>query len=247
MEIFCFVVGRALRHHCFMFHLSPRHDDVELIYPLWAIRDGERVTLVDTGFDADVANARAVGDYCDPDELLGAVDIDPRAVETVIVSHLHYDHFGSPERYPRARFVIQNADIAYFTGIGAAHPAAALTDRPSIDALADLLQAGRVRLVEGDAQINGVQLLHVGGHTPGSQLTLIPRPSEPVLLACDASHFYANCETSTPTAIIHSYEAYQAGFERIRAQSGARWYPGHDPEMLARLEPVTDRVFRVPG
>jgi glyoxylase-like metal-dependent hydrolase (beta-lactamase superfamily II) len=225
-----------------MFHLSPRHDDIELIYPLWVIRRGPRVTLVDTGFTAPVATARGIVDYRDPQELLGVLGIEPRDVETVVVSHLHYDHFGLPERFTRARFVIQEADIAYFTGAGAGYPAAALADTESLAALERLIAAGRVQRVRGDRVVDGLQLLHVGGHTPGSQLTLVPGG---ILLACDASHFYANCETATPTAIIHSYDAYQGGFARIRAH-GERWFPGHDPRMLERLEPVAANVYRVP-
>ena len=229
-----------------MFHLSPRHDEVELVYPLWAICDGEHVTLVDTGFAAEVARERHVGDHRDAVALLGAIGIAPEAVETVVLSHLHYDHFGMPQRYPQARFAVQRADVAYFAGAGAAHPAAAIADRASVAQLPELERAGRVQLLDGDAEVAGLKLLHVGGHTPGSQLTLVPRPGSPVLLACDASHFRANCETATPTAIIHSYDAYQYGFTRIRAQAGARWFPGHDPAMLAQLEPVADSVWRVP-
>lgn len=244
-EVFCLVVGRALRHHCTMFHLSSRHDEIELIYPVWAIRRGRAVTLVDTGFSEQVAAGRMVVDYRDPVALLEAIAIPVRDVDTVIVSHLHYDHFGAPDRFPNATFVIQAADVAYFLGAGRMHPAAALADGPSLDALEALVRAGRVRLVDGDARARGVELLHVGGHTPGSQLTLVPMAGGNVLLACDASHFYDNCGTSTPTAIIHSYEAYQSGFERIR-RTATRWFPGHDPTMLERLEPVAERVYRVP-
>ena len=243
-EVFCLVVGRSRRHHCFMFHLSPRHDDVELIYPLWVIRRGIRVTLVDTGFSAPVAAARGIVAYHDPDTLLAALGIAPKDVGTIVVSHLHYDHFGLPERFARARFVIQDADVAYFTGAGAAFPAAALVDTASIAALERLIAAGRVQRLQGDASVDGLELLHVGGHTPGSQLTLVPTAGAPILLACDASHFYANCETATPTAIIHSYDAYQNGFARIRANAG-RWFPGHDPQMLEHLERVAENIYRV--
>jgi glyoxylase-like metal-dependent hydrolase (beta-lactamase superfamily II) len=243
-EVFCLIVGRSQRHHCFMFHLSPRHDDVELIYPLWVIRRGGRVALVDTGFAADVAAARGVVAYREPAELLAALEIDPRAVDTVIVSHLHYDHFGLPERFAKATFAIQRADIDYFTSTGVAHPATSLADPASIAAASKLVRDGRVAVLDGDATVDGLELLHVGGHTPGMQLTRVPTTGAPLLLACDASHFYANCETATPTAIIHSYEGYQNGFARIRAH-GSRWFPGHDPKMLDRLEPVATNVYRV--
>lgn len=245
-EVYCLIVGRSKRHHCFMFHLSPRHDDVDLIYPLWAIRRGRHVTLVDTGFAADVAAARGIVAYHDPAVLLAALGIVPNDVGTVVVSHLHYDHFGLPERFANARFIVQAADIDYFRGSGIGHPAAALADAASLAALDRLIGAGRVQRISGDTDLDGLRLLHVGGHTPGSQLTLVPGGAAPIMLACDASHFYANCETATPTAIIHSYEGYQNGFARIRAHAG-RWFPGHDPTLLERLDPVAENVYRVPA
>jgi len=245
-EVFCLIVGRSKRHHCFMFHLSPRHDDVDLIYPLWVVRRGQHVALVDTGFAADVAAQRGIVAYRDPDALLAELGIDPRAVDTVVVSHLHYDHFGLPERFTRATFAIQRADVAYFTQTGVRHPATALADPPSVAAVSKLIRDRRVTLLDGDAVVDGLELLHVGGHTPGMQLTRVPTAGAPLLLACDASHFYANCETSTPTAIIHSYDGYQSGFARIRAH-GSRWFPGHDPAMLDRLEPIATDVYRVPA
>jgi glyoxylase-like metal-dependent hydrolase (beta-lactamase superfamily II) len=245
-EVYCLIVGRSRRHHCFMFHLSPRHDDIELIYPLWVIRRGRRVTLVDTGFAAGVASARGIVAYRDPDVLLASLGIAPGDVETVVVSHLHYDHFGLPDRFANARFVVQDADIAYFRGTGIGHPASALADDASLEALDRLIDAGRVQRIDGDTDVDGLRLLHAGGHTPGSQLTLVPGLGTPIMLACDASHFYANCETATPTAIIHTYEGYQNGFARIRAHGG-RWFPGHDPKMLERLDLVTENVYRVPA
>ena len=44
------------------------------------------------------------------------LDIDANAVEDVILTHLHYDHVGNFDRFPKARFHLQERELAYATG-----------------------------------------------------------------------------------------------------------------------------------
>jgi glyoxylase-like metal-dependent hydrolase (beta-lactamase superfamily II) len=228
-----------------MFHLSPSHDTVGLIYPFWILRGPRRVTLIDTGFSAAAAAQRAINDYRDPTGLLAQVGIDPADVEQVVVSHLHFDHFGVPERFPNARFVVQHDDVAYFSGAGATHPAGRLADPPSIAALAELRHAGRLELLDGDKALgDGLSVVRVGGHTPGSQVIVLERDGGQIVFACDASHLYANVQARTPSAIIYRYDEYQRGFAAIeRLATGGRWFPGHDPTMLTHLTPLSESVY----
>jgi glyoxylase-like metal-dependent hydrolase (beta-lactamase superfamily II) len=248
-EIFAAIVGRAERSRCLMFHLSPAHDAVGLIYPFWILRGPKRVTLIDTGFSAAAAAQRGIGDYHDPTALLAEVGVDPADVEQILVSHLHFDHFCAPERFPNARFVIQHDDVAYFSGAGTAHPAGRLADPPSIAALAELRRDGRVELLDGDKALgDGVSVVRVGGHTPGSQVIVLEREGGRIVFACDASHMYGNLQTRTPSAIIYRYDDYQRGFAAIeRLATGGRWFPGHDPEILTHLTPVGESVYALRG
>ncbi|GAC1594906.1 MAG: N-acyl homoserine lactonase family protein [Candidatus Velthaea sp.] len=245
VEIYAAIVGRSNRHHCFMFHLSPRHDDIELIYPFWILRAGPRITLIDTGFSRPVAQARGIFDYRDPTALLAELGIAPGDVQSVILSHLHYDHFESPERFPNARFVVQRDDVAYFSGPGKTHPAGALADSSSIAQLEGLRREGRLDVLDGDTTLgNGLGVVRIGGHTPGSQVTVVESRNGPVVFACDGSHFFANAQTRTPSAIIYRYDEYQRGFLSIeRLAAGGRWCPGHDPAMLAELAPVGEGIY----
>lgn len=246
VDVYAAIVGRADRSRCLMFHLSPAHDSVGLIYPFWILRGPRRVTLIDTGFSGEAATQRAIDDYRDPTALLAEVGIVPAEIGRIVVSHLHWDHFGVPERFPNARFVVQHDDVAYFSGAGATHPAGRLADPPSIAALGELRRAGRVELLDGDKVLgDGVSVVRVGGHTPGSQVIVLERHGgKHIVFACDASHLYANLETRTPTAIIYRYDEYQRGFAAIeRLAAGGRWFPGHDPEILTRLTPVGESVY----
>jgi glyoxylase-like metal-dependent hydrolase (beta-lactamase superfamily II) len=58
----------------------------------------------------------------------------------------------------------------------------------------------------------------------------------PVVLASDATHFYANLQEDRPFAIVHSLPGMYAAFDRVRALAGGdddRIVPGHDPLVLA--------------
>jgi glyoxylase-like metal-dependent hydrolase (beta-lactamase superfamily II) len=57
-----------------------------------------------------------------------------------------------------------------------------------------------------------------------------------VVLASDASHFYANMEQVRPFPIVWSVAEMVEGYARLRAlaASPAHIVPGHDPLVMAR-------------
>jgi hypothetical protein len=65
----------------------------------------------------------------------------------------------------------------------------------------------------------------------------------PVLLASDASHFYANLEQDRPFAIVHSLPGMYGAFDRVHELAGASEppalvVPGHDPLVMERHPPA---------
>ena len=247
MEIYACIVGRSKRPYYYMFNLASRTDEIELVYPFWVIKDNGRVILIDTGISDAMVAEKGILDYRSPDALMQKVGVDPKDLKTIVISHLHYDHFTVPERFPNAVFYIQRDDMDYFTGRGKDHPAFKSADPAAIAQIAKLRASGNIKELSGDfALAPSIKLVHVGGHTPGHQITVVDLDGKPTVFACDASHFYANLQTRTPTSIIHNYDNYQTGFSTISAlANGGRWFPGHDPAILERLEKVDDRIYRV--
>lgn len=246
-RVYACVIGDKIVPGHRMFHLAHDRDDVRLLYPFWALIYPDHVTLIDIGFPAGYGTSRGIDHAVEPESLLADLDIAPADVTTVIVSHLHFDHFTQPARFPNAHFFVQREDFDYFGGRGRHHPIASIADFDSVDALPELIAAGRVTMLDGDSEIEaGVRVVLVGGHTPGSQITVVDTESGPLVFACDASHFYENLSTRTTSAIYHNYDRYQQGFRAIEtAGSNGRWFPGHDPLMLEGLERMSEGVYRV--
>ena len=94
---------------------DPHDAPMPMDYFVWLARGAERSFVVDTGFGAEVA-ARAAARCCALRSRGCLLDVDANAVQDVVITHLHYDHVGTFERFPAARFHLQDDEMAYATG-----------------------------------------------------------------------------------------------------------------------------------
>jgi glyoxylase-like metal-dependent hydrolase (beta-lactamase superfamily II) len=95
---------------------DPHEAASPLDYFVWVAKSAEKTFVIDTGFGPEAAKARGRQLLRLPAEALAAVGIDAGKVEDVILTHLHYDHAGTLNAFPRARFHVQDAEPAYATG-----------------------------------------------------------------------------------------------------------------------------------
>jgi glyoxylase-like metal-dependent hydrolase (beta-lactamase superfamily II) len=94
-----------------------------------------------------------------------------------------------------------------------------------------------VRFHQGDSELApGVSLHLIGGHTLGMQAVRVETRRGAIVLASDASHFYANMEQARPFPIVWSVADMVDGYRRLRelAESPAHIVPGHDPLVMER-------------
>jgi glyoxylase-like metal-dependent hydrolase (beta-lactamase superfamily II) len=94
-----------------------------------------------------------------------------------------------------------------------------------------------VRFHDGDVELfPGISLHLIGGHTMGLQVVRVATRRGWVVLASDASHFYANMEQIRPFPIVWSVADMVDGYAKLRslADSPAHIIPGHDPLVMQR-------------
>ena len=213
------------------------HDTpMPLDYFVWAIRGNGRTFILDTGFDAAMGAKRKREFLRSPGEGLRCIGIDPDAIEDVIVSHMHYDHCGNYGLFPRARYHLQDAEMAYATGRCMCHPAMRVPfELDDVLAMVTKVFADRVAFHDGDREIApGITVHRVGGHSKGLQVLRVWTRRGWMVLASDASHFYANMETGRPFHLLHSLEDTLEGYRRCYdlASERAGVMPGHDPKVF---------------
>lgn len=217
---------------------DPHDGPMPLDYFVWLIRGQGREIVVDTGFNAAVAAKRGRRITLPVEEGLRLMQVDVAGVRDVVITHLHYDHVGNFDLFPQATFHLQDLEMQYATGrcmtVDAMRHAYELED---VVGMVRRVYAGRVKFHDGDGELApGVTVHHVGGHTMGLQIVRVATRRGWVVLASDASHFYANMEQSRPFPIVYNVGDMVEGWHRAQAlaQSPAHVIPGHDPLVMAR-------------
>lgn len=202
-------------------------------YFIWVLRQGSRVILVDTGYDAEEAASRDRPIRMDPREALAPLGIAPEAVEQVIVTHLHYDHAGGLHLFPNATLHLQAAEMAYATGPCMCHGVLKMPFTAGhICEAVQRLYSGRLTFYEGDGEVaDGVTVHCIGGHSRGLQCVRVRTKAGWLVLASDATHYYENVFQRKPFPIVVDLQNMLDGFTRLEtlASTRALIVPGHDP------------------
>jgi glyoxylase-like metal-dependent hydrolase (beta-lactamase superfamily II) len=218
-------------------HESPMPMD----FFVWVVQGGGRTILVDSGFDHKEAAKRGRVITYPVAEGLQALGIQPDRIDDVILTHLHWDHAGNHDICPQARYHVQDREMAFCTGRCMCH---GFVRRPY--SLVDVTAMLR-RVYDGNVQFHdnvghvapGVSVHLTGGHSAGLQVVRVKTANGWLVLASDASHYYANLEQSRPFPLLTDTVEMFKGFDIIRSlgSSPRHWIPGHDPQVLTLFPP----------
>ncbi len=154
---------------------------------VYLIVNGDKLTLIDTGF---FRSAGKIEDY------IKKLGFNLSAVSTIIITHYHIDHTGNAKKLKDetgAKVAVHEADADFVT-----HKKSPPKPKSLLSRAAGVVKAAPVEpdilLKEGD-MIEGLQVIHVPGHTPGS-IALFDAKRK-VLFAGDAI-FYGDGEVEGP-------------------------------------------------
>lgn len=247
-EVYAIKYGTHARKRSENFIMGDPHEGpMPLDFYIWAIvgndKDGKQQTIVvDTGFDRAMAAKRQRQIFHTPAEGLQKIGVNPESIKDVIITHMHYDHAGSLDEFPNARYHLQDKEMAFCTG---RHMCNATTRFPfessHVSTMVHRIFEGRVEFHDGDAELApGITLHHIGGHSLGLQVVRVRTKRGFVLLASDATHYYENMETMRAYPVVVDVAQMVEGFKTIQrlATSVNHVIPGHDPLVLAKYPNV---------
>jgi glyoxylase-like metal-dependent hydrolase (beta-lactamase superfamily II) len=212
-------------------------------YFFWVARNPARSVLIDTGFSPAAGAARGRTMLVDTVSALHAAGLTPDGVVQVVLTHAHYDHIGGLPAFAGtgtdAEVIMTRDEYEFWTGpMGRRGQFAHSAEASELDQLRELRAAGRLTLAGRTRPIApGIELIQVGGHTPGQAIVTVATAGGPVILASDAVHYFEELERDRPFSIVASLADMYAAFDQIRelASAGARVVAGHDPLVAERF------------
>ena len=228
--------------------------DIPMAYSLIASGPAmaeRRVILVDCGFKGGQSMTGSRFQNIEmPEAVLAKAGFTPADVDTLVLTHLHFDHAGNFDAFPNARIYVQRVEYEKWrqaiaaipdTSGGKQHWALSSMDIEALDRFGKAVAAGHVTLLEGDAEIAPGVTCHLAAdsHTFGSQWVEVETRSGPYVLAGDCVYWYANIERMWPPGYLQGNPWNLMGiYERLRSLVGAerleRIIPGHDMEIFSR-------------
>jgi glyoxylase-like metal-dependent hydrolase (beta-lactamase superfamily II) len=204
--------------------------------PVWFISTGKEKIVIDSGLseaNVNVINkifkSRGVTQYYvsladqSVEKFLGGLGAKPEDIDIVILTHLHMDHFPNVGAYKKARILVHAKELV-----------AAMAPNPYQQAhwhelrplLVDVLD--RVEVLHGDAKIcDGVEVLEVGGHSPGQLAVLVQTSLGRVAIASDFFNTYQNIDYSWPPGVYTNLDEWESNCRRVKMAADVI-VPGHD-------------------
>ncbi len=170
------------------------------------VRDGQRNLLIEAGMGTKHGpKERERWMISEGDELLASLrrhGLEPKDIDVVIQTHLHFDHAGGLTRwepdgrvvptFARARHLVQRREWDFAVSPDPRSRASFLSR--DWEPVAD---AGLFDLVDGSQQIHpGIELRLTGGHTPGHQVVVIESNGEAAVFMGDLIPFEQHLRTA---------------------------------------------------
>lgn len=202
---------------------------VPVPHTMWIVKGDAGIIAMDTGpgHDSELLRSRGIeAAESLPSAVAANAGIALDEVETVVVSHLHWDHCTALDLFPNARFVVRNHELqaaiappdlfSRTYGYGDRVPPMWLRYRDRFDAID-----------EEQEIMPGVRVVDLPGHSPGLIGLLVATGHGDVLLASDACPLYENWLERIPPGTFWDIEACYRSFAKM-ASLGAKIIPSHD-------------------
>lgn len=214
------------------FHPHNDQGQVRMNFGCYLITDGDRTVMIDAGIGDTPGGPPGMTAGLMP-SAVDALGIARDSVDTVLYSHMHYDHIGGSQRdgevvFPNARHVFHNKEWDHWKS------AEGDLARAAQEIMRPLLDADLVDFIDRDSEIlSGVTAVESFGHTPGHLMVSLISGGTRTLIGGDVSNHPFQVEHPHWSLPVDG-DPVMAGstrdrvFEEIR-ESSATFVAGHYP------------------
>jgi glyoxylase-like metal-dependent hydrolase (beta-lactamase superfamily II) len=215
----------------------------------WLILAKDHKILVDVGSGPGFATSYQ--GYQSPETMLAKLRLKPSDIDTIILTHPHFDHLDGMGSFKTSKVLIQRAAYRYAVEESPEFKFfrnSIYPRRKDTYTLVDLMWDNRLKLLDGDKEVfPGIKVVRVDGHYPGLQMVVVKTEGKPVVIAGDAVHVYDNLEQDRPMGLFQGeVRDVIKAYETIREFEGIV-LPGHDSKVGERYKDkmVDTGIFKI--
>jgi len=226
-------------------------EKLDIAVVVWLIRGGGKTILFDSGYHRQSPGFEQwnTQDYVRPDEAVKLAGVQPDDITDLIISHVHWDHMGSIDLFPKATLWIQKDEYNYYSSAAYQPGGKPAAQQEDIMELVRRNVNKQVRLIDGDDReiFPGIRAYTGARHTYASQYIRIEgHPT--YVLASDNCYLYRNMEEKSPIATFDPLDrvANVAAIARMVKLAGDMDHvvPGHDMLQFKKF-PTAGRVAKI--
>ena len=229
-------VGDIVEPEARVFYLGDCSKTIALGIFFFLVQGEASNVLVDTGVSkADAGRFKESMAQNPEDDALAQLarhGVAPESIETVVATHLHWDHLSPTVlAMPNAKVYVSPREIEMVTR--PPHPHfAKFVYREVIDQL--IRKKRFVETRDGDQIAPGIAVMSTPGHTFGGQSVIVETARGRAVITGDVCFTYRNLEEDTPGGFNCNLVECFSSLRKIR-ETAEIVLPGHDLEMLRRF------------
>jgi glyoxylase-like metal-dependent hydrolase (beta-lactamase superfamily II) len=203
---------------------------------MWLIRGSNLNIVVDSGCDMSESAPPAIRDVLQQHTIwtrhepewtveaqLARFNLRPEDIDVVINTCCHFDHIGNNTKFTNATFFVQEQEFPLAIN---PPPWAIYYYKEFAHNLLDVRD--RLELLQGDLRIaDGVNVVHLGGHSPGMQVVVVETDAGRICLAGDLIPFYKNLELNWPMGAFFDLRGVMRAYAWMRTNADII-VPHHD-------------------
>lgn len=218
---------------------------------IWLI-DAEEKIVVDAGVAEDAIYPVEGGGEKGVINALAKEGMKPEDIETLVITHLHFDHCANVHLFHNARVYVQKREWEF-----AMNPLPVLRDL-YVEKYLETIESMDLCLLRGDAKLSeNIKLVTLPGHTPGLQGIVVKAKTGEYLMASDHFYTYMNIfpprqkveiENEHGKALIPAQKSpffpvglyvslqdwFESCYKAMNLVKKSRIIPGHDPSLEGR-------------
>jgi N-acyl homoserine lactone hydrolase len=149
--------------------------------------------------------------------------LKPEDIDTVINTHLHFDHCGNNKLFPKAKFVIQASEFKYALAPERFQKNAYIKELFDFEA--------NYELAKGEHKVTDeVFVVPTPGHSIGNQSVIAQADGKNYVYCGDAAPIKENLERRNVPGVLYSAHDALQSIDRLRTISDAFYIYSHDNE-----------------